>query len=76
MARKNIILRACDDSTTVPVEVSEDQLALLLAISKASLRRSGYACQPTLHVRDPGDEGTVWDEYAQRVVDPDLVDED
>jgi len=50
--RTRIKLTGCDDSTTVDIELTVDERALVERISETVNARSEYSCQPTLAVGD------------------------
>ena len=45
-------LHGCDDSTGIPIEVSEEELKFLQKLSKLSYEISTYGCMPTLDIAE------------------------
>lgn len=54
MPKKTITLRVdgCDDTTTVYLEVTEEQETFLREVAKQVTATSEYICQPRMRIKD------------------------
>ena len=60
MKKYKITLQGCDDCTYIPMELNEEEVQVIIKLSKRSKELSSYGCMPTLIIEEIEKE-EYWD---------------
>lgn len=62
-----ITVSGCDDSTTVPIELTDEELVAVKKFAAMVNAADTYSCTPSIHFGADGTEEDLINEYEERV---------